>query len=331
MDKKRDITLDVIRVLACLMVFGVHFVQHISLPGAIGAFFEKGSTGVSFFFILSGLLAYYSMDSVLKKYSNKKDAVIAFWIKRLARILPLYFLIVVFYIVFFTVNKSVPVDNTKLYWLRYIFLLNTWVPSDVVFWVNLGALWSISVFAFFYLIAPFYYFAVQKYLSAWVGVLVSYVVMKLFDRMGVSYNPLKSLFYFFFGILLFIAHRERKKISLIIILGVILVFCCLSGSGMAIVPSFILALIILGTRNGEVSTNGLVGTVVTFLSGISYSIYLVHTAVIQVLDYYNSFSGIVYAVVLIVATFILSILSHKFVEEGFGKWLTDKLLNRLKR
>ena len=78
----RDYSLDILRVLSCIMVFGVHLGQHIVIPGALGDFFSKGSTGVGFFFILSGYLACMSMTRIKSKYESSKTAMFIFWIKK---------------------------------------------------------------------------------------------------------------------------------------------------------------------------------------------------------------------------------------------------------
>ena len=330
--KNRDFSLDILRAAACLMVMGVHLGQHITIPGAIGAFFEKGSTGVGFFFILSGYLAYFSLDKAFEKGLSTKQVMLEYWYKRAVHILPLYYLMILFYFILTTIAGIVPRDDTGLYWIRYIFFLNRWVPTDVEFWTNLGAVWSISVFVFFYLIVPFYYKVARNYYSAWIGVLVSFAVLKYTDEIALNMAPFRYMFHFFLGILIYLAVKEKKILSLSTVLCGILVFCALVGKGDMLNSPLIASMFIMATR-GTVTTsskNNPICRAISAISLISYSLYLDHAAVVTVLDIIGIKNAIVYLLIFVVSSFSLAIITYNLVEKKFPE-IVGKLINGRKK
>ncbi len=320
MKKERDFALDILRTLACIMVMGVHLGQHISIPGALGAFFEKGSTGVGFFFILSGYLAYCSLEKDNNTYS--------FWIKRAIHVLPLYYLAIVFYFVFYSALNAVPKDPTGLYWIRYIFMINRWIPTEIEFWSNLGAVWSISVFAFFYFIAPLYYRKVKNYYSAWAGTIVMFAVLKLFDHFNYGIAPLRHMFYFSLGILIYLAVKDEQELSIVIILSTVLLFCLLTGKGEMIGSPLLASLYIVATRKRQVnlSQNNIIYKAVSNISIISYSLYLDHVIVVNVLDYMRITDTIAYLLCFLFGSLSLAYVTYKLVEVRLSGRLQEFLL-----
>lgn len=324
-NSNRDFSLDLLRALACIMVFGVHFVQHFPLPGTIGAFFEKGSTGVGFFFILSGYLAYCSLEKEFSKSGRLMDAVKSFYIKRAVHVLPLYFIVILFYFIFFTILGTVPEDPSRLYWVRYIFFLNRWVPSREEFWVNIGATWSISVFVLFYLLAPFIHCVVKNSLVAGICVVVSYGALKM---AGNSPVPVLYMFFFFLGILVYLAEKDRKTVYVIAIECLLILMCALTGSGNALLAPVLASLFLLATRGNklEVSENNVIYRMVNCISITSYSIYLIHALVFTVMDALKITIDTEYLVVFIVVTAVLTAVSHNFVENKLATKLLQILL-----
>lgn len=85
-----------LRAIACMAVFLVHFQQQTQVDGSIGffelgRFLENGNTGVALFFSLSGFLLSIPFWRNLM-LQEPFPSLSAFWLKRLARILPAYFL-----------------------------------------------------------------------------------------------------------------------------------------------------------------------------------------------------------------------------------------------
>ena len=329
-NKNRDFSLDLLRAISCIMVVGVHVQQRLGMPGALGRFFEKGATGVGFFFILSGYLAYMSMSRLFSGTGITFKGILKFWIKRALHVLPLYYMVMLFYFLFYLAIGGIPKDETGLYWLRYIFLINLWVPANDVFWTNLGAVWSISAFMLFYLIAPFLFLVVRKYYTAWLGVVLCYGVFKITDFVGTGRLPVRYMFYFLLGILVYLAIKEGKELGLAAILSFVILFCFLVDSGTAIITPFLAVLYIMAGRNGSgKNVNGVLAGGVGFVSTISYSIYLVHVAVLSVMDCVTIESVVIYLPVFVLLTLVLSYLSYNLIEARFARWAEAKLFDLL--
>lgn len=95
------------------------------------------------FFVLSGYLA--CCDRKLPTAGKKE--LLTYYKKRLVRILPLYYGVILYNILLHgLILKDIPADPQGLYWLRYFFLTNSVIPAPNDFWGNLGATWTISVY-----------------------------------------------------------------------------------------------------------------------------------------------------------------------------------------
>ena len=156
--------LDVLRILAALMVLTVHTGQLTGLE-AQTAF---GANGVTLFFILSGYLTQISLERTPK--------ISAYYRRRALRILPLYWLTLAIrylYDMVFALAAGIPAAEVFSLqgtcgprWLRYVFFLQMWIPSDDwMLWNNRNVLWTMSAFAFFYLAAPWLHRLVERFRS----------------------------------------------------------------------------------------------------------------------------------------------------------------------
>ncbi len=330
-NKNRDFSLDLLRALSCIMVVGVHINQRFNMPGILGEFFEKGSTGVSFFFILSGYLAYVSMDRIFNEKGITFKGILRFWIKRNLHILPLYYIVILFYFIFHTLMHSYPVDESGLYWIRYIFLINLWVPTGEFFWLNLGAVWTISVFVFFYLVAPLFYVLIRRYYVAWIALILFYGCFDITTSVGTGMLPFRYLFYFVLGILIYLAGKEERELGMVAVLFFLLIFFYLTGGGTALVSPFLAALFLIACRGkaAKLKQDGLLRALVTYISTISYSVYLVHLAVLTVLDVLSISNAVLYLAVFFVTTIILSTVTYNQIEVRFARWAETKLFDLL--
>lgn len=124
------------------------------------SFFQNGTTAVKFFFVLSGFLISY----LLLKEKTKKNTISIknFYLKRVIRIWPLYFLLVVIGIVIFPfLFQILHINYTFPYTIGQVWLLFAlFLPSLVTFKYGshlLEPLWSIGVEEWFYIIwAPLF-------------------------------------------------------------------------------------------------------------------------------------------------------------------------------
>jgi peptidoglycan/LPS O-acetylase OafA/YrhL len=151
--------LDILRALAFLLVFIAHgLISQLDKPTQLGAIGRAGEFGVCIFFFLS---SYLITELLLREKRDTKTILIpAFYVRRILRIWPLYFAMIVvggFYGLF------IPSHTVSAAWGAALMLLCTnWYtvghgyPPGFLF-----PLWSISLEEQFYLLWPF----IVKYLS----------------------------------------------------------------------------------------------------------------------------------------------------------------------
>ncbi len=136
-----------LRWFAASAVFLVHsgyLLDNTRVAGVAHRICAQGPTGVSFFFILSGFVL---------AYSNSGGDSRGFYRKRFARIYPAYALVCLLTVAYlgtaFTVNRHGYVLD-----LFPLTLLQSWIPSQNVYFAGNGVSWSLSTEVFFYAMFP---------------------------------------------------------------------------------------------------------------------------------------------------------------------------------
>lgn len=307
-----------LRAFACLWVVAVHLEQNITIPGFLQQFCRAGSTGVEFFFILSGYLAYQSLDKIHDP--DRKRGVLNWWKKRAVRILPLYYVMILFYAVYFTGTGNVPVDETGLGWFRYVFLLNLWIPSGENFWMNLGAVWTISVFVLFYLIVPLYHRFVKHYYASWAGIAALYILARLVGRYTDWLQPLQSLYLFAIGITVYLAVKEKKEWNFTALVCPVLLLLNVKGSDSGLIPAF-LAAVFIAASSAVCMEWPILTKAVNVVSKYSYSTYLVHAGVMEVMKMHRPDSDVLYVLIFASVTMIITWLMYELVEKRLARLL----------
>lgn len=309
--------LSLIRLVACLMVLMVHLGGRITLPGAIEPFFEAGSSGVTLFFVLSGFLG---VDSLCK--NRQKGGTLGKWyLGKLVRILPVYYVAIVIYaIVYELVLKTVPVDRTGLYWFRYVFCINGIVPTDEVFWANLGAVWTVSVFLIWYLILPLIGRLVRSFWTGAIGFCVFFALEKGIDFFGGWGSPFKYLQYCMLGVVLYYAVKEGREKLLAAISVVILYLLIIKGSDSALVPAMVTLIFACVTMELTVRVK-FVRSILHFSDTYSYGIYLMQGVAALVLDLLGVQGDLIIIVGFIGITALLAILVHYIIEKPMMRLL----------
>lgn len=186
--------LNSLRFFAALFVLIGHIPMNqasLGLPNPhYGAAFYRGAPAVSFFFTLSGFLITFLLLEEVRKTGDVH--VRSFYLRRVCRIWPLYFLIVFFGLAFYnlllpTVGIHYPVEyNIPFALLLYTFLLPNLMNSLYTVGGILNPLWSIGVEEQFYLAwAP----AVKRFRRVlprvcW-GVLAVSLLVSYLSRVGV--------------------------------------------------------------------------------------------------------------------------------------------------
>ncbi|MDR2835397.1 MAG: acyltransferase [Bacteroidales bacterium] len=147
--------------------------------------FGNGNIGVNFFFVLSGFLITYLL--IEEKKLNKKINIVNFWIRRMLRIWPLYFMCVFFGFFCFPLIKVAFGQTTNetasiVYYLSFINnfdFIKRGLPDASI----LGVLWSVAIEEQFYFIWPIilYFLPIKKYWIAFLSVIITSILFRAFN------------------------------------------------------------------------------------------------------------------------------------------------------
>lgn len=156
--------LDGLRALAILLVVAWHYLG-IGDPGSIPArIFMVGRSGVDLFFVLSG----YLITGILLANVNSPRYFSTFYSRRCFRILPIYGLMLVIYLIGRQLGGSAPIlfSGPLPWWSYAIGLQNIWMAIDQDYGAAwLAGTWSLAIEEQFYLIFPLVvYFAPPRML-----------------------------------------------------------------------------------------------------------------------------------------------------------------------
>ena len=319
MAEKRNVSIQLLRVCACAMVFLVHFGQRVGLSGTIRDFTDFGGFGVQLFLLISGFLAYKTF------FENPNTSIWEYYKKRMIAILPLYYLVLIYYFISENILNRIinviPTDELGLGWFRYIFLLNGFFNSDTYFWSNLGITWTIPIFMFFYLIAPFVFRKVKSVTSAISVWLLVFVITQFLGELYTC-TIFNNLHIMFLGAVIYAcAHKKQEKLATIFLLLTSIGMIILSKSEYAFVFIFSCLILILVSIDNLCLPNWLKNTI-DVLDKYSYTLYLMHGVVFcSIIDRLNQFgvSKIWIAVLAIFGTIIATWLVGKFIEKPIQK------------
>ena len=288
---RRNQSLDLLRGIAILMVVAAHCGLSTAsfVPGLAATVGSYGQLGIQLFFIVSG----YTM---MLTYGDSVDvaAARAFYIRRVFRIAPLFWIALVFYLVITNgegFREWAPVGISARDVLLTIFFLH-WTSVTAFNSVVPGG-WSIAVEMQFYLLfpliihlfrrnnGPLIIYAVIALVSASEKFVADhYLVSQLAASLSTDGAHLANAFFYFslprqlicfgFGILLYdIVSRNRPFAGALLLLG----SCMCSGWGANVAVLFFIALLVMA--------DGVTVPWIAFFGRHSYAIYLVHFALIS--------------------------------------------------
>jgi len=227
------------RFVAAFIIILFHYGQS-AIPfdsGLLGHLAKEGSFSVSYFFCLSGYIlahVYYKDDNSL---INKK----VFFIKRFARIYPIYLVgFLAALITGIVLLNAVPKGYSIILQLLG---LHAWVPG-ICLEINYPA-WSLSVELFFYLCFPFLITTFKKLsnnklivltLFIWLVSAVAHILLKLSagsdPKFGefMLFNPLFHINAFIFGMtacIVFKRTKDKFQINNFLSSGIFLFSCAI--------------------------------------------------------------------------------------------------------
>lgn len=293
-----ELYLDGLRGIAILMVMGFH--TSLSVKGTpyfpnFNIYIEHLSRGVHLFFILS---AFTLFKSSLNRISVDGFSKKSFYIRRAFRILPLWWIAVFLYTMFWTSEQS----SFRIISVTLL-IFGIFKDAWTICFIPVG--WSLFVEETFYLLFPLYIKYIKKIGTALLFLFCSLLLAKLWYReyyhFGVSsvfsaIFPLGNYFAFFLGIFLFfLVNRSTMKdlyehscfriiLDLLTFSGFIGIFFYDRIMGTIFLAPLIVSSFSHLTIFGKISRNKLLAR----FGGYCYSIYLFHG---PVTGYLNPFQA----------------------------------------
>ena len=286
--------------------------------------FRNGANAVSFFFVLSGFLITYLL---LKEREAKNDiSVKQFYIKRIFRIWPLYFLMVIigaiiqpYFIEWFHIPYEMPYTIGET-WYYFVFF----VPGMVNYFFGsnlLEPLWSIGVEEVFYLIwAPLFKWLKKHVLTLLLSVIgfklllisinsywslpgvLSYVIrIHQFEAMAIGRLGAYLVYHYGKQINASWIYSIPAQIGLYSLILVFIVFGANIQSQIwhfffenpivsAIVPKALFLYLIIGVSVVDKNLFTLENRVFSYLGEISYGIYMFHLLILsQIIELLKGF------------------------------------------
>jgi peptidoglycan/LPS O-acetylase OafA/YrhL len=308
--------LDWLDALRGWAVFGVLMVHSGSVAHSTGverAVSAAGQYGVQLFFVVSALTISMTYESHIRSFGRSAKSQFAWLIKRFFRIAPLYYLAILAY----------PVERYAMYVLshhRYgvttngwdmlaqILFLHTWIPSADLSVVPGG--WSIGVEMFFYALVPFIWLLtpVRRRIMALASGAVAFLMATVLvsklatgsyyvvdDTYFYYWFPTQApviilglIFYFLYGAKLRNSRSPRVATACFVGFLLCLLVGIYLGTGNEVAPmlaptilasSFILLILSL---QGWVK-RAVVSVFAVFLGKISFSVYIFHFVVLDLI------------------------------------------------
>jgi len=335
--------LDFLRALAIITVVG----YHLQIP-----YFINGYVGVDIFFVLSGFLMTANIFSLLKE---NRFNLSSFYQSRARRILPVYFLVLVTFLVFLffffdikLYEYSLSAASSELFISNfYYYLLSGYFQPKSELNLLLHT-WSLSVEIQFYLICPFilillykYRLAVTKNISWLLFILVSMGCMWLLQGrdQALNFYMLPSrLWEFLAGGLTFSLGEKYKpyfsgratNLLAVFFFSLIILFIAgvipiekLSWPNFGTLPLVLLtcSIIFLYYQRDFPSF-----PLIRYLARRSYSIYLWHWPLIVLSKYFSWNTGILQRFIILAISLILAELSYKLLESKALRWSNKRML-----
>ncbi len=325
--------------LRAISVLSVIFF-HTGIPG-----FSGGYVGVDIFFVISG---YLITSVILKDIHSGQFSISRFYERRVRRIFPALFPVIVFTLIigrFLLIPISFKVLGESI-------TATTLFASNILFWIQSGYFdataitkpllhtWSLAVEEQFYIFFPLLLVAINKYSKnryfLWIsGITLISFILSIYgvytDQVATFYLvPTRSWELLFGSILSLEVIPELKsniQRNIVSIIGLALILFSVSFYNestlfpgiAALAPVLGASFIIHSGKGGEsIVKSLLILKPIVFIGLISYSLYLWHWPLI-VFSKYLIFRDLttIETTGILLATFIISVLSLKFIEQPF--------------
>ena len=349
---------DALRGLAILGVMMLH-TKHYgsdSLPIFIGKLLDGGERGVQLFYLASAFTLFLSFKN---RFYKETFPIRNFFIRRFFRIAPMYYLGIVYYLFQDGFGPRYWLgDETHITALNIVSNL-TFLHGFNPYWINslVPGGWSVGVEMAFYAIVPILFFKIKNINQAFLFFLFS-AFLKLFLYLALIKFPMISpaslwkiylvlylpgqLPVFSLGIFFYFLISENQSLRSIsggsILLLSAMLIAQLSIDVKFFLPShvlFSLVFLLLAYGLSLFQFKMIVNPVINYIGKISFSMYLVHLAVLHWVKQFNLFNywnnGMLnYAtrfLFVLVSTMIISTIFYNIIEVPFQN-IGKKIIGR---
>jgi peptidoglycan/LPS O-acetylase OafA/YrhL len=344
-----------LRFIAAMMVLFPHIEQFKSIchiQNNLGSCRMKlGTIGVILFFVLSGFLITYLLLS--EENIQKRISIKAFYFRRILRIWPLYFLIILLSLwILPNINifilpgygKDIVYKDLFLKTILYVVFFPNLVLSLLGFVPYASQTWSIGTEEQYYLVWPIILKYFKKYrIALMVFIIISYLLIaKILTTHYSDFIPYKHIIKAFwstfnidcmaiggfFAILLFQKSKSLKIfMNTYLVYGVIVLTCILMLKGIFIpyfpyeFYAFLFGIIILNFAANSKIRISLENSVFNYLGKISYGLYMYHPICIvlslKLAIYFQFTSNWLLYPLSAFLTILTASISYKYFESNF--------------
>lgn len=304
--------------------------------------FQPGWMGVDLFFVLSGFL----ISSILIDTKNSPGYFKNFYVKRVLRIFPLYYLTLILFFLPFLIYHPDSVVRRALPYFTYIpnitFTIKNQWPVDAL--SPLNHFWSLAIEEQFYLFFPFLiYFVRDKALPL---VCIALILLSIACRLWFYFELKNTIGCYLFtlcrmdslliGTLATLYARKYNSIKLeyfllifMAFIGVAFINMNFTGSlsatiGYTINALFFAFILLFALSPNNYLSRILSSSIMRFFGKYSYGLYMFHPICFGIINYavfkYFKEPGIIHKLVpllTLTATFALALLSFHFFEVPF--------------
>lgn len=308
--KEKKIYLDILRILAILMVFNLHFT--VALEQQYGVFFgfangNWGNVGTSLFFLISG-------NCLARNYSEKLELG-KFYKKRWLAIFPMFYvsyLLVLFgYMVILRNNVFAGVEPWKI--IFTVFGIDKYLEFLDIKTIALVGEWYTAIIIGIYLLFPILQFLYRKCkIPTTLALLALYILNIIFDsgQIPADASLITGIFMFWIGMFIYRFEKQLEKMpwfiwGILMAISCILLFVPLPGHDLVYKSLLAVLIFLVLMRVGSYLKKD--NAVLRFLCKIEYAVYLCHhTVILVLLSFYIKVIGqvekISYYVLSVIAT-----------------------------